>query len=364
MPFHPRICAILTVLSITFAAGPQEGAAQTTAPAEIVIGVRDDAPPFVWTEPSTGNHLGFLWDICTRAVERTGNQFSTQPVSAADRKTFLTTGAQPFDLLCDPTTITIARMHTFSDRGTAPQLSFSPIVFVASGTYASPDLSEIDGRGKLPADRDKLDEACGAIYDGLVPLGTKPPIPRWIQMLPDDPPSEEDQGSPKTIVPNRYEVWAFVEGSTIGERIAAQKDPVTEGGVLICPRPVASHREAAQEFCEKKIARYFGDADIVRAAIAEYSKQAGVTCPEALFWAAGTYEPYAFVTSSKNHPDFPERFSIALYEMFSDGTIDRLFAGHFPGMKKSPLLSNLFQINSIPEGDKGPSDKVGDKPAQ
>ena len=64
----------------------------------------------------------------------------------------------------------------------------------------------------------------------------------------------------------------------------------------------------------------------------------------------GRYEPYAFVISSRTHPGLPEKVDLALYSMFQDGTIERLFAGHFPDTKMSDFLNTLFRINSIPAG--------------
>lgn len=103
-------------------------------------------------------------------------------------------------------------------------------------------------------------------------------------------------------------------------------------------------------FCTGRIARYFGDADIIRAMIDSRSDLSAEPCAPDVSYSAGlTYEPYAYVTSSRNIPDFPRKFDYALYEMFTDGTVERLFAGHFKS-GKSEYLRALFQINSIPRG--------------
>lgn len=361
MPSPRSIIASLAFLTALGLASPIASAAD--AEKQILIGVRDDAPPFVWTEAATGNHLGFFWDICTKAVERAGYQFSPTQVTASDRKNFLSNATPHYDLLCDPTTITISRMRNFSEAGKAPQLSFSPIVFVANGTYASPNLADFKGRGTLPDDK-KLEGDCRDRYAKVTPK-TDPADKPWIQMWPTEQAAQKQgaDGRTETPPPDRFEVWGFVEGATIGDRIAAESR-TTIDGVLICPVEFPSHQEAARQFCDGKIARYFGDADILRASIEISAKRSGADCPSATFWAAGTYEPYAFVTSAKNRAEFPERFSLALYEMYTDGTIDRLFAGHFPGIEKSPFLSTLFQINSIPMGDAPKSDTVAKSTAQ
>ena len=78
---------------------------------------------------------------------------------------------------------------------------------------------------------------------------------------------------------------------------------------------------------------------------------------------AGRYEPYAFVISSRTHPGLPEKIDLALYSMFQDGTIERLFAGHFPDTKMSDFLNTLFRINSIPAGTILPEEPADDLPA-
>ncbi len=148
-----------------------------------------------------------------------------------------------------------------------------------------------------------------------------------------------------------FEIWGYVEGSTIGETLEAQIGRRSQGNWVICPIALPSHTKAAAEFCAHRLARYFGDLDIIKAALTEHRERNGSGCAADNSSAnVGTYEPYAFVLSSHRFPDFPERLTLALYEMFGDGTIERLFAGHFPGAKKSQHLSTLFRINSIPEG--------------
>lgn len=120
---------------------------------------------------------------------------------------------------------------------------------------------------------------------------------------------------------------------------------------MICPREIDSHSEAADEFCNGRLARYFGDVDIIKAALADYGERTGTRCAaDTTPTTEGTYEPYALVVSSRRFPDFPERITLALYGMFEDGTVERLFSGHFPGTQKSQHLATLFRINSIPAG--------------
>jgi hypothetical protein len=101
---------------------------------EIIIAVRRDARPFIWKDRDTGQYLGFFWDICTEAVQRAGYRFRVEEIKAIGRKDFLSTGTQDYDLLCDPTTITLKRLQNFIRKNGASHLVFSPIVFVSNGT--------------------------------------------------------------------------------------------------------------------------------------------------------------------------------------------------------------------------------------
>lgn len=315
---------------------------------EIGIAGRKDARPFVWQDDGTGQLLGFLWDICTRATQRAGYSFRPIPIESSEKDDFLASGAGNYDLLCDPTTITLYRMKNFMERIEVSHLVFSPIVFVANGSYArhdnlqkaQPGWGELSATKAKEADCSKLSKQAA---DGIPIAGTSK---RWITMVPDD----------EKV---RIEIWGYVKGATIGAKLERDKalDAVTPDGShpLICLQPFASHKEAAEAFCTNRLARYFGDADIIKATIKARSERPGGSCKSGVSFAAdGTYEPYALVTSSRNCPEFPKRFAYALYEMFADGTVDRLFVGHF-GAGKSDYVRTLFQINSVPRGMPSPT---------
>lgn len=318
---------------------------------EIAIGAREDARPFVWRDGDTGEYLGFLWDICTKATQRAGYSFHVTPLSAGDKDEFLNRGTKNFDLLCDPTTITLYRMKKFTEKGELSHLSFSPIVFVANGAYATHSLTEAQpGWGELSDSPQHTTPCADLLNQAEKAKVTQWPIP-WITMV---PPTKKGR--------LRFEIWGYVKGSTIGA--ALERDNLLRQAVdtslkqadstgdrrLVCLRSFASHEEAADWFCTDRLARYFGDADIIKATIKSRSERPGASCTSGVnFSADGTYEPYAYVTSSRNVPEFPRKFEYALYEMFADGTVERLFTGHF-GSGKSEYLRTLFQINSIPRG--------------
>ncbi|QND34673.1 amino acid ABC transporter substrate-binding protein (plasmid) [Sinorhizobium meliloti] len=358
---------------------PEVAQADTLPTERLTVGVRDDARPFIWRDPATKDYLGFFWDICTEAVQRAGYHVQPEEVDAEKRAKFLTTGEGDFDLLCDPTTITLRRMQNFAHNGRAPALEFSPIVFVANGSYVQ--LKRVDdapkASGRLPNEAPNS-PSCGQILQWLQYAGDRPPenwtwpagtlpgnqgakstevdggdataegLLEWLERRFDFTLRRPQGNSEET---KTFEIWGYVEGSTIGETLEAQIGRRSQGNWVICPIALPSHTKAAAEFCAHRLARYFGDLDIIKAALTEHRERNGSGCAADNSSAnVGTYEPYAFVLSSHRFPDFPERLTLALYEMFGDGTIERLFAGHFPGAKKSQHLSTLFRINSIPEG--------------
>lgn len=346
---------------IALAAPPATGAVATPAPGapvatpaakpEVVVAFRVDAPPFVAVDQS-GSPTGFLWEVCERAVGHAGYQPKPVPIDAAQRTQLLLHGnfmrkdgvtVTP-DLLCDPTTITIARMTNFDDvTGDAPNLSFSPIVFIANGAYLQQKGVAAPAIGRMGKD-DKDTAALCARLETESRQESKPN--KWYQpvLLPRDPATPEDTGG------TPYVVWGYVAGSTIEASIRQAIDRVGDNQI-VCERKFASHREAADAFCAGQIFRYFGDVEVIREALDEHFRRTGRKCDvDASGADGGTYEPYALVLSSTCRREFPERFTRGLYTLFQEGTIDQIFAESFKGAEATPYLSTLFRINSIPLG--------------
>lgn len=344
---------ILILILSAIWAFPVGLSAQTSDTGErptVLIGARVDGRPFIWQDAMTKEYLGFFWDICTEAVTRSGYKFEAQQIDAAARRKFLETGEGVIDMLCDPTTITLGRMRVFIDLDAGNRLRYSPIVFVANGSYIKTTQHPLQAVG-FGHFSEQIGNCAGAIMADKKLEQPKPPkqtgffqrmadrIP--IQMLPDKIPQTAG---------DQYQIWGYVEGTTskgIVDR-AINRPP---GQFTICPKPLPTHAEAAEEFCAGRLARYYGDVEIVRAAIEEVPSTSGTKC-EADFkpTQSGSYEPYAFVVSARRFRTLPEQFDHALYGMFSDGTIDRLFVGHFPDNEKSQFLNTLFRINSLPPG--------------
>jgi len=312
----------------------------------VTVAVRNDARPFIWKDEDTNQYLGFFWDVCRMAIQRAKFQMGQQIVlDAEQRLDFLTKGVGAIDLLCDPTTLTLKRMKSFEEAPGLGALSFSPIVFLANGSFITQNFNKGDhgGWGPLPQTTGAnvcdvlLDRAGRAIPSKNDEIASEK---HWITVL----------NRPKT----NFEIWGFFEGSTIGDQLrrelAVQSSEQQKSRPTICLKGFTSHTDAAIWFCEGRLARYFGDTEIVQASIEARTEIPGSDCiSQPQYSADGTYEPYAFVLSSARFPELPKRFSYALYEMFSDGTMERLYMGHFK-RAKSANLRTLFQINAIPRG--------------
>ncbi|WP_165814829.1 transporter substrate-binding domain-containing protein [Labrenzia sp. 011] len=339
-------------------AGPEE---------TVRIAARDDARPFIWKDAETGHYLGFFWDICTEAVQRAGFRFESVSIDAAERSAFLSAGKEDIDLLCDPTTITLLRMRNFTRAGggEASHLAFSPIIFVANGTHAVQRFGQKGwGWGKIPENIQEGEDYCRVLKQRPLSDAEQIELPEdddnakpdkpWITFFPP----KNDAGENST-----FEFHGYVEGTTIGNKVeleARLRSSSHKTGPVICTSPMSSHHEAAKAFCEGRVSRYYGDADIVRASISAYRAKPGVSCLNSYTIApGGTYEPYAFVASSRSIPEFPELLTFSLYSMFSDGTMERLYKGHFPETQKSQHLNTLFGVNAIPKGSAESGDTVG-----
>ncbi|NOD75651.1 MULTISPECIES: hypothetical protein [unclassified Ruegeria] len=380
----------------------------------IIMGARTDVPPFIWKDKKSQKYRGLFWDICVEALVRSDRPFDTVPISAGQRSDLLSNGSYctnenenydsctaeigTVDLLCDPTTVNLKRMQTFTeidDEQTGEGLHrfvFSPILYLANGSYFQLGYPRRVFREKLAKE---LERRC-VQFPGLDPVfcdkrenptglewlrrpdkslfGRKPSID-WktacdaiLNAMATDlelPDSTEDQKRkvwPPQIWPEpdpvqpEFEIWGYLDGSTIGPSVvkAAELAPSSIG---ICTQAFESHTSATEAFCNGKIYRYFGDVDLVRASVDAYrANNSDNDCPaDETRSSQGTYEPYALVLSNENS-GFPEDFTLALYSMFTDGTIAQMFNGRFGERRQSQYLETLFRINSIPTGDVNPEE--------
>ena len=400
MRFGYFLCVLVLLTELSVAASAQTVTQRTSS--KVTVAVRPDVPPFVWKDEETGHYQGLFWDICIAALPRAGYaEHQVIEISADDRKTILETGAfkdgngvsQTIDLLCDPTTITLARMAEL-DTVSSQRFAFSPILYVANGSYVQQAYGPSEFRKRLKSKMNgSCDDATGdfrlmfceaaqsdkrwrwlwpperpdadtlkapdwaAVCDRInAALNASPKRLKTSQSTAakaDMPEKRQPQIWPEPTLPEpRLEVWGYVSGATLGQSVeqAAARAPREIG---VCARELPSHEVAAQEFCAGRLFRYFGDVDIVRAAIATHRRKNLDPCPtNEQPSTKGTYEPYAMVVaSSEAKPDLPEHFSAAIYSMFADGTVEQLFNGRFRGNRPSEALRTLFMINSIPTGN-------------
>lgn len=351
----------------------------------IIIGVRDAVRPYVWKDSVSNSHTGFLWDICNEAVRRAGYEtVKPKTITLEERRRIIEGEDLGIDLLCDPTTITLGRMHNLLGSGNTGSVRFSPIVFVTNAAhFQQPKLDgstpgnikvkkeEKDDKTKAE-DREKLPD-CTEIIDASNNGGWKPKttvryVPpfwkSWIGMEKEDEDllqmkySRASDG--KSVF---YEVWGYVGSTTADKTVEkakrdekANRDEKAKRDekkdvLRVCPRPFDTHEEAARAFCEKRIARYFGDVEIIRAALQVHRSREGVDCKAKLSpRIEGSYEPYALIMSPRKHPHLPDQLTYALYGMFSDLTVQRTFNKYFDENSKNLFLDSLFRTNRLPPG--------------
>ena len=138
---------VLSALLLSGTAAAQQEAPDTDSPDTgrrdtVTIAVREDGAPFVWKDRKSSQFAGFFWDLCTEAATRAGWSIAARAIDAPDRTPFLDGQSTEYDLLCDPTTINIARLRAFAGN----DLSFSPIVFLAKSSFASTAAAGPPGR--------------------------------------------------------------------------------------------------------------------------------------------------------------------------------------------------------------------------
>lgn len=304
----------------------------------VVIGVRTDARPFAWqADDSAGTFRGYLVDMCADAATRAGYHFDQVPVSANQRAAVLDgkfeVDGLPLDVLCDPTTISLARLDRLGATAT-----FSPIVFVANGSFVKHGAFENRQPCRIGA-TDETRPACT-----LVPA----PTAKDAEATKVAAPAGLDC-APKLAADGSYFVAARVVGTTAEDTLArAQrlKQLALKPGESLCTVVVADHRDGVRRFCANAFHYYFGDIDIIEA-YRDLTVEEGRSCDLARSDRPLSYEPYALLVTSEDAL-FRARFTAAVYEMFSDGTAAGLFDAYFPDHAKSTALDMLFRINSIP----------------
>lgn len=310
-----RALFILVIASVIPGAGRPQSANPEAGRQVVVIGVRIDAPPFAWRDPDGGGYSGFLFHLCVEAAVHAGYLPKVVPITAADRSEFFKGRRPEINLVCDPTTITISRLADLR-KLPAPGPEFSPIIFVANGSYVS----------NLSAEA------------GVLPLESA----RSLECIPRSPATD------KTV----YLAAGFV-GDTTAEKTLRDaqrsKNIQLQPDQRLCLVQKDTHWQAAEAFCDGQLRYYFGDEDILRSVLRMTAHRQG-GCAQATTAFPLSYEPYALVVAGLP-VGFRQDFTMALYTLFDLEPAEKRFQRSFSGQEMSVYLETLFRILDIPGSD-------------
>jgi ABC-type amino acid transport substrate-binding protein len=110
----PRVMALLITMGSALAGGASAGTLDRIGQGKTIrVAYREDAPPFSYKD-KIGEPAGFMVDLCREVAKKLADQLHLSsldvtyvPVAAADR--FEAIQQQKADLLCEPTSATLAR---------------------------------------------------------------------------------------------------------------------------------------------------------------------------------------------------------------------------------------------------------------
>lgn len=315
---------------------------------QIVIGVRDNARPYVWIETTAEGHLlpkGYLGEVCALLAANAALTYKIVSVDASGRDIILNGGLSEIDLLCDPTTVTVNRLENFQRASGKSQWHISPILHLANRGY--------------------LDR---------IPEEKKTAFSRWKNCIKAYLSREE---APETLGCIRLKLDRKIDISPVNIAVIG----TTSALVLNCNKPdscilAKSHEDAAKKFCTyREPVRYHGDAELIQAAVRHWDEThptapgerrcastplLTVPAPSAAenlinageTSSARNYEPYVLVFKNSNDKvdDLGQRLTLALYRLASNGRLRLLLESHFPDAEISSDLDSLFRILSIPAG--------------
>lgn len=278
----------------------------------IVVGYRKDARPFVHlTDPRGPQFDGFLARLCDQVLERAGYEVRRVPVDAASRWTELDN--RSIDMLCDTTSVTLNR---------SMERLFSPMVFLGGVSYAYSPAAE---EKFLAADSKAASTAA------VSPAEVAPAC--------------SDNLSPPPLL--RVGVLSATTADLAVRKSETLKLFRLRPGERICVVSVdGNYADGIRQLCHGEFAFFFGDRDMLKAYLDEELEREGSDCDAILSGKFFSYEPYALVVRP-DRVDIALRLQNALYQIFSDGTAEKLFEDYFDDREKSALLQALFRINAI-----------------
>lgn len=350
---HKRTAILLALLTLTSLA--TTGAAQAET---LRVGVRVDAAPFAWKQGS--DYKGLIVDLCRYALQAAHLSATMVDAEGLDRLERLVGAAdgspRGYDMLCDPTSITLGR---------AEQFYFSPPIFVSGGSYARSKTAHTDFHDAARKEFDTRNAngaqtlgSDGTLYGAgtLAAEGTsrQTTIPACDVLGPD------------AIIGARVgHVTATTGEAAIARAWASDQPPaVLSAYQTICSQPMASHAEAVEALCTGKISFHFGDRDIIDYYLRTWTPPDGApACDAQLAGDFYTSEPYAIAISPELPPQTVLRINWGILTALGSGVRDTgageagavvsltayLFAKYFRERQMSNTLSELYTILRVPE---------------
>ena len=282
---------ILLLLPILSTLGSNSLADSGTAKTTLKLGHRIDSPPFSYVENK--KPTGYSVNLCTRIGQAAMNNglytnYKFIEVTAQDR--FEKLNSEEIDILCEATTVTLARIRKFDSTF---------YTFLSGASFMYPANLNV---------------------------------------------TNEQDFSKKRI--------GVLKGTTTQNAmydIIFKKTEVQEDGIQ--PRDlkleeVETHHKSIELFKENIIDIYFADRDILLALRRRAAKH-GLRLQVSKKYF--TNEPYALFIR-KNTDDLLYIANKTLVELYRSGEIRRIFAQHFPGFMMSRSLRDIFFFQSILDG--------------
>jgi hypothetical protein len=263
--------------------------------------------PFAAYDPDLQVFSGYFYELCTDAVTRAGYSFVLESVDQHERHRLLTgNSGRKIHLLCDPTTVTLARLRQLLDQ----PFSFSPVLFIASSARYENNQAE-----RVPSD----DTACKPI----------------------------DVPNPG---PTKYAIGyvAATTGADNLRRVAAAVTPDLSKEATVCGRAFDTYAELASAFCaeDSDLRWIIGDTEIVRHAMNRLSRDCKYTSLVQI-----SAEPYALIIADEPVA-LRDKVIFALYQLIAEGLARSKLEIYFDTDRGlSRHLDSLLWINSVPRGD-------------
>ena len=281
----------LLLLPILIASGSKSLTETDAADKTLRLGYRADSPPFSYVK--NNSPAGYSVDLCkqiglTAFDDGLYTNYKFIEVTAQNRFEKLHT--EEIDILCEATTVTLARIQRFDS-------TFYTFLSGASFMYPA-NLNVVD-------EQDLSGKRIGVLKG--------------------------------TTTQNAMHDIIF-------KNTRIQKDLIQPQDLKL--EEVENHYKSTELFEEKKIDIYFADRDILLA-LRQHGAKKGLRLHVSKKYY--TNEPYALFLR-KNTDELLYIANKTLVELYRSGDIRRIFAQHFPGFMMSRSLRDIFFFQSILDG--------------